>query len=191
MADIVLVAKTNSAADADIQTVSENAARINPSATVVRAASPVTLADPQAVFGKRVLVVEDGPSITHGGMPYGAGYVAATGAQAAQIVDPRGSAVPSIRAVYEQYPHIASVLPALGYRPEQLAALQASINASDADLVVSATPCDLGALIDINMPVVRARYEFAEIGTPGLGDLVDQFLRKQKLIKATQSAGKD
>ena len=182
MADIVLVAKTNSAADADIQTVSENVSRINPSATVVRAASPVTLDDPQAVLGKRVLVVEDGPSITHGGMPYGAGYVAATEAQAAQIVDPRSSAAPSIRAVYEQYPHIAAVLPAVGYHPEQLAALQASINASDAELVVSATPCDLGALIDIDKPIVRARYEFAEIGTPGLGGLVDDFLRTQRIL---------
>jgi predicted GTPase len=180
MADIVLVGKTNSAADADIQTVSENVSRINPSATLVRAASPVTLEDSQAVIGKRVLVVEDGPSITHGGMPYGAGYVAATEAQAAHIVDPRGCAVPSIHAVYEQYPHIAAVLPALGYHAEQLAALQASINASDAELVVSATPCDLGALIDINKPIIRARYEFAEIGTPGLGDLVDEFLGKQK-----------
>jgi len=181
MADIVLVAKTNSAADADIQTVSENVSRINPSATVARAASPVTLEDPQAVFGKRVLVVEDGPSITHGGMPYGAGYVAATEAQAGQIVDPRGSAVPSIRAVYDQYPHIAAVLPAVGYHPQQLADLRASINASDAELVISATPCDLAALVDINKPVVRVRYEFAETGTLGLGGLIDEFLRRQGL----------
>jgi predicted GTPase len=175
----VVVAKSNSAADADIQAVSENAARINPTATIVRAASPVTLEDPQAVSGKRVLVVEDGPTITHGGMSYGAGYVAATEAQAAEIVDPRGSAVEAIRAVYEQYPHIGAVLPAVGYQPAQLAALQATINASDAELVVSATPCDLGALIGIDKPIVRARYEFAESGTQGLGDLIEAFLRDQ------------
>lgn len=181
MADIVVVAKSNSAADADIQAVSESAARINPTATIVRGASPVILDDPQAVSGKRVLVVEDGPTITHGGMPYGAGYVAATDAQAAQIVDPRNSAADAIRAVYAQYPHIGAVLPAVGYHPAQLSALRDSINASDAELVVSATPCDLAALIDIDKPVVRARYEFAEYGTPGLGALVDGFLHHRGL----------
>ena len=114
MADIVIVAKVNSASDADIQQVTENARRINPDATVIRGASPVELEDPWAVRGKRVLVVEDGPTITHGGMPYGAGYVAATEAEAAEIVDPRDSAVGEISAVYRKYPHIGAVLPAVG-----------------------------------------------------------------------------
>jgi predicted GTPase len=181
MADVVVIAKVNSAADADVQRVSENARRINPRASIVRGASPVRLDDPAAVRGKRVLVVEDGPTITHGGMPYGAGYVAATQAQAAEIVDPRTAADDEIAAVYAKYPHIGTVLPALGYHPTQLQALRATINAADVDVVVSATPCDIGALIDIDKPVVRAYYEFAEDGEPGLGSLVESFLKQQKL----------
>lgn len=180
MADVVIIAKVNSAADADVQRVSENVRRINPQASIVRGASPVRLDDPAAVRGKRVLVVEDGPTITHGGMPYGAGYVAATQAQAAEIVDPRSTADDEIAAVYAKYPHIGTVLPALGYHPAQLQALRATINAADVDVVVSATPCDIGALIDIDKPVVRAYYEFAEDGEPGLGSLVESFLKQQK-----------
>ena len=179
-ADVVVIAKVNSAADADVQRVSENARRINPRAAIVRGASPVRLDDPAAVRGKRVLVVEDGPTITHGGMPYGAGYVAATQAQAAEIVDPRSAADDEIAAVYAKYPHIGTVLPALGYNPAQLQALRATINAADVDVVVSATPCDIGALIDIDKPVVRAYYEFAEDGEPGLGSLVESCLKQQK-----------
>jgi len=181
MADIVLVAKVNSAADADVQQVSEAARQINPAATVVRGASVVQLDDPEAVRGRRVLVVEDGPSITHGGMPYGAGYVAATRAQAAEIVDPRSVATGGISALYAQYLHIGPVLPAVGYHPRQLQALAQTINAADAELVVSATPCDLAALIDIDKPVVRARYEFAELGEPSLGAMVEAFLRQRGL----------
>jgi predicted GTPase len=182
MADIVLVAKVNSASDADIQQVTDCAHHINPGATIVRGASPVQLDDPQRVTGKRVLVVEDGPTITHGGMPYGAGYVAATQAQAAEIIDPRVAASDEIAAVYAQYPHIGPVLPAVGYHPSQLEALRHTINASDADVVVSATPCDLGALIKIDKPVVRARYEFAEAGEPGLGHLLERFLVERNLV---------
>jgi len=181
MADIILVAKANSASDADIQRVTEAARDINPTAALVRGASPVQLDDPATVRGRRVLVVEDGPTITHGGMPYGAGYVAATQAQAAEIVDPRNAATNEIRAVFMQYPHIGPVLPAVGYHRAQLSALQDTINAVDADLVVAATPCDLGALIKINKPVVRARYEFAEIGEPRLSAVVESFLTKRKL----------
>jgi len=181
MADIIVVAKVNAAADADVQQVTEAARTINPTAHIVRAASPVTLADAQQVRGKRVLVVEDGPTITHGGMPYGAGYVAATQAQAAALIDPRSVAVGSIADVYTRYPHIGAVLPAVGYHPAQLEALRETINRTDADVVVAATTCDLTALIDINKPVVRVRYEFAEFGEPGLGSLVQAFLRERKL----------
>ena len=180
MADIVVVAKANSAAHADIQAVTDSARRINPRAAIVRGASPVRLEDADAVRGKRVLIVEDGPSITHGGMAYGAGFVAASAAQPSEIVDPRTAAHAEIAPVYAEYPHIGKVLPALGYHPAQLAALRATINACDADVVVSATPCDLGALIDIDKPVVRTFYEFAEAGEPGLGSLVDAFLQEKK-----------
>jgi len=163
----VVVAKVNSASDADIQLVTDNARR-NPGATVVRGASPVKLEDPAAVHGKRVLVVEDGPTITHGGMPYGAGYVAATEAEAA--------AVGEIAALYTQYPHIGAVLPAVGYHAQQLQDLGETINAAAADVVVAATTCKLDALLDLNKPVVCARYEFAEAGEPGLTSLIEKFL---------------
>ena len=180
MADVVLVVKVNSAKDADIHLVTRNAQQANPAASVVQGASTVTLDDVEAVHGKRTLVVEDGPTITHGGMPYGAGYVAAREAGALEIVDPRSAASNEMVQVYRQYPHIGPVLPAVGYYPSQLEALRATIKAVDADLVVSATTADLAALIDIDKPVVRARYEFAESGEPGLGDIVDIFLRERK-----------
>jgi len=130
------------------------------------------------VPGKRVLVVEDGPTITHGGMAYGAGFVAASAAGAAEIVDPRRFAVPEIAAVYAQYPHIGRVLPALGYGVGQLAALRETIARAEADVVVSGTPVDLGALVAIDKPVVRARYEFQELDQPRLGDIVDQLVAR-------------
>jgi predicted GTPase len=176
MADIIVVAKANSASSADVQRVTETARSVNARATIVRGASPVEADEPEAIRGRRVLVVEDGPTVTHGGMAYGAGYVAATQAQAAEIVDPRSAAADEIAAVYARYPHIGPVLPAMGYSRAQLDALQETISASAADVVVVATPCDLGKLIAIDKPVVRVRYEFAEMGTPGLGSLVEDFL---------------
>jgi predicted GTPase len=181
MADIVVVAKVNSASGVAVQQVSEAARRINPKATIVRGASPVVLDSPEQVRGKRVLVVEDGPTITHGGMPYGAGYVAVTQAQAAQIVDPRRAASGQIASVYAEYPHIGTVLPAVGYSPAQLEDLRRTIASTDADLVVAATPCDLSALIEIDKPVVRVRYEFAEVGEPRLSELVEAFLLQKGL----------
>ena len=183
MADIILVSKVNSASDADIQQVTENAHQINPTATIVRGASPVQLDDPEAVRGKRVLVVEDGPTITHGGMPYGAGYVAATEAQAEEIIDPRSYATEDIMNVYAAYPHIGAVLPAVGYHSSQLQALCETINAAEVDVVVSATPCDIAALIEINKPVIRARYEFTEAGDPSLAHLVEEFLKQKEILQ--------
>ncbi len=183
MADIILVSKVNSASDADIQQVTESAHQINPTATIVRGASPVQLDDPEAVRGKRVLVVEDGPTITHGGMPYGAGYVAATVAQAAEIIDPRSYATEDIMNVYAAYPHIGAVLPAVGYHSSQLQALRETINAAEVDAVVSATPCDIAALIEINKPVIRARYEFTEAGDLSLARLVEEFLKQKEILE--------
>jgi len=181
MADIVLVGKVSTASDADVQRVIDNARRINPLAAVVCGASPVRLDDPDRLRGRRVLVVEDGPTITHGGMAYGAGYVAAIQAQAGIIVDPRPSAPPEIARIYRQYPHIGKVLPAVGYHRAQRQALGETINRVDADFVVSATPCDLSQLIRIDKPILRARYEFAEVGEPSLESLVDLFLERRGL----------
>jgi len=178
MADVIVIAKTNAAAAADVARVADAARRANPRASVVRAASPIRLDDPTAVRGKRVVVVEDGPSTTHGGMPYGAGYVAAIEGGAAEVVHPRAYAAPAIAALYSDYPHLGPVLPAMGYSPEQLAALARSIDAVPADVVVSGTPVDLAALVHLAKPVVRARYEFAEVETPGLGGEIDRFLAR-------------
>lgn len=181
MADILLIVKVNSADDANVQLVTRNAQQANPVASMVQGASTITLGDVKAVHGKHVLVIEDGPTITHGGMAYGAGYIAATDAGAAEIVDPRSVASGEIAQVYQRYTHIGPVLPAVGYSPSQLEALCQTIKAVDADLVVSATTADLAALIDIDKPVVRVRYEFTEVGKPGLGDIVEIFLRERKL----------
>jgi len=180
MADVVIVAKTDAAAEADVCAVREAVMDANPNAALVLARSPVVLDDAAAVAGRRVLVVEDGPTLTHGGMAYGAGYVAA--AAATQIVDPRESATPAIAAVYAAYPHIGKVLPAVGYSPAQLAALAATINASAADVVVSGTPCDLARLVALDKPVVRARYEFAESPPGRLEAIVRRFLVEQALV---------
>ena len=182
MADIVLIAKSNSASAAEVQQATEAARRVNPSAEIVRGASPVTLDEPERVRGKSVLVVEDGPTITHGGMAYGAGYVAATAAGSSDIIDPRPAAVGEIADCYRNYPHIGSVLPAVGYSAAQLSALADTINGASPDVVVSATPCDLAKLIDIKPPVVRARYEFAEVQDVGLSGLIKAFLRQRNLI---------
>ena len=126
-----------------------------------------------------MIVIDDGPTLTHGGMGYGAGYLAAVEAGASEIVDPRASAVGHIAAAFKQYPHIGKVLPALGYSQAQLDDLRATINGSRADVVVSGTPSDIARLIAIEKPVVRARYEFAEVGAPRLDQRLDTFLQDQ------------
>lgn len=176
MADAILINKVDAATDEAVRALAERCRAVNPRAPLLRGASPVRLDDAAAVKGRRVLVVEDGPTITHGGMAYGAGFVAARAAGAAAIVDPRPTAAPAIAAVFAAYPHIGAVLPAVGYAPAQLAALAATIDATPADLVVSATPIDLARLIALKQPVIRARYEFAEAGTPSLADTIDRFL---------------
>ena len=175
MADVVVINKVDAAAASAAARAADAARAVNPAATIVRAASPVTLDDPDAVAGKRVLVVEDGPTITHGGMAYGAGHVAAKAAGASDIVDPRPAATPEIRAVFERYPHIGAVLPAMGYGAEQLAALGETINRAEAEIVVSGTPVDLAALMKLTTPVVRARYGYADADEPGLAAIIDDF----------------
>lgn len=175
MADTVLVVKTDSASPADVERVIDGARRLNPAADIIRAASPARLDDPGAVRGRRVLVVEDGPTVTHGGMPHGAGWLAARSA-GAEIVDPRPWAAPGIAEAYARYPHLGPVLPALGYSAAQLDDLSDTLDAVPADLVVSASPIDLGRLIRTDKPVMRARYEFAEVESPGLAGRLDAFL---------------
>jgi predicted GTPase len=175
MADAIVVNKVGAAAPAQVQEAIEAARRVNPRARVLRADSPVALDDPAAVRGRRVVVVDDGPTLTHGGMRYGAGWVAAVAAGAAEIVDPRPYAEPGLRAAFARHPHLERVLPALGYGREQLEELRRTLDAVPADVIVAGTPVDLAALVPLRLPVVRARYGFAEVEEPGLGALVDAF----------------
>jgi len=176
MADVVVVNKVNAATATGVGRAIEAVRRVNAGAPLVRGALPVKLDEPGRVHGRRVLVVEDGPTLTHGSMPYGAGFVAATAAGAAVIVDPRPAAAPALREVFAQFPHIGRVLPAIGYSPAQVEALRRTIEMSDADVVVAATPVDLARLLGPGKPIVRARYEFEDVDEPGLAAHVDRWL---------------
>jgi len=173
MADIVVINKVNIASKEAVDKLVENCRRLNPKAKIVKTRSEAVIDKPQLVKGKKVLAVEDGPSVTHGGLSTGAGAVAAK-AVGATLVDPRGKAVGSIRAAYDRFPKLGKLLPALGYSVEQLEELEESINAVDCDVVVLGTPSDLTKLIKINHPVARVRFEAFEVGKPTLDELIDQ-----------------
>lgn len=172
IANIVVINKVDTAEPAHVATVEQNVRQTNPNAQIVRAASPIFVDDPTAITGKRVLVIEDGPTLTHGEMAYGAGVVAARQFGAAEIIDPRPYAAGTIASTYEKYPTTGPVLPAMGYGREQIADLEATINNSPAELVIIATPIDLSRLINIQKPAQRVRYELQEIGRPTLADLL-------------------
>jgi predicted GTPase len=172
MADVVLINKVDTADYANVLRVRENVRSVNPGAIIIEAASPIFVDHPQDIRGKRVLVIEDGPTLTHGGMAYGAGVVAAQRFGAAEIVDPRPFAVGSIKATYAKYPGTGKILPAMGYGAEQIAELAETIARSDADLVLSATPIDLRRVMQVQRPMDRVRYELQVIGEPTLADLL-------------------
>jgi len=174
MADVFVINKVDTAEPDKVIEVRESLRRLNPRAIQIEAASPLSVDDAEAIRGKRVLVIEDGPTLTHGEMAYGAGYVAARRFGAAEIVDPRPFAVKSIAATYEKYPKTGPILPAMGYGDAQMKDLQDTINKSDVDLVIIGTPIDLGRLIKINKPSQRVQYELQEIGKPTLQDLLHQ-----------------
>jgi len=172
MADVVIVNKIDAAPTADTERLLATIAEVNPSAAVIRAESPVTLGPGPHLAGRRVLVVEDGPTITHGGMRFGAGTVAARQAGAGTIVDPRPWAVGSIAETFARFPHIGAVLPAMGYSPEQLEELGRTIRAVECDVVVTGTPIDLGRIVDVGHPLRHATYELREVGHPDLADVL-------------------
>jgi predicted GTPase len=171
MADVVVVNKLDSAGPEQADRLFAAIETLNPTATVIRAASPVRLDAGPSLAGARVLVVEDGPTITHGGMPFGAGTVAARQA-GAEMVDPRPHAVGSIADTYARYPHIGPVLPAMGYSTEQLADLQATIDATPCDAVIAGTPIDLGRLVTCAAPIRETGYDLEELGEPRLADVL-------------------
>ncbi|MFO7734483.1 MAG: cyclic 2,3-diphosphoglycerate synthase [Candidatus Aminicenantes bacterium] len=174
-AKVLVINKMDTARREDIDLVLANAKRLNPKATIIRANSPTIVKDGGRITGKRVLVIEDGPTLTHGGMKYGAGIVAAKKYGAAEIIDPRPFAVGSIKKTFQKYGHLDNVLPAMGYGAKQTRELAKTIEAVDCDLVVSATPIDITRVISVNKPILRVRYELEEIGSPALKDVLKKF----------------
>ncbi len=171
-ADVFVINKVDTALPENVIAVRQSLFEMNPNALVIEGASPLFVDDPATIRGKRVLVIEDGPTLTHGDMAYGAGWVAARRFGAAEIVDPRPYAVGSIAATYRKYPKTGPILPAMGYGDEMVRDLEATINRSEVDMVVSATPIDLNRIIRINKPMQRVRYELQEIGQPTLEEIL-------------------
>ena len=175
-ADVIVINKIRTATEEGIETVKKNIIRLNPDATIVEAASPITVEDATAIKGKRVLAIEDGPTLTHGEMKYGAAVVAAREHGAAEVVDPRSAAEGTIKQAFEQYPCIGPVLPALGYGKQQIADLQATIEKVDCDLVLIGTPIDLRRLVTFKQPVQRVTYDLQEVGKPDLAELLSRVM---------------
>jgi predicted GTPase len=174
MADVFVINKVDTADPDNVIQLRENLRALNPDAIQIEAASPLFVDDPASIKGKRVLVIEDGPTLTHGGMKYGAGYVAARRFGAAEIVDPRPFAIKSIAATYKKYPDTGPILPAMGYGEAQMRDLEATIEKADVDMVIVGTPIDLTRVIKINKPYQRVRYELQEIGRPTLVDILKE-----------------
>ncbi len=174
-ADVLVINKMDTAPQEKIQVVLENIRKVNPKATIIRAHSPIITSEGAEIAGKRVLVIEDGPTLTHGEMAYGAGIVAAQKYGASKIIDPRPAAVGSIKATFAKYKHLDKVLPAMGYGKEQVEELGQTINAIDCDLVVSATPIDLRRLIKTNKKLIHVGYELEEQGSPNLKEVLARF----------------
>lgn len=178
LADVVVINKVDTAYPEDVDVVRENVRELNPDATIIEAASPIFVDGGEVIRGKRVLVVEDGPTLTHGEMPYGAGVISARKYGAKELVDPRNYATGSILETFEKYPQIGELLPAVGYNEKQLKELEETINRTPAEYVVVATPINLGKVLNLNKPYVRVRYELQEIGKPDLEDVIVSFLEK-------------
>jgi predicted GTPase len=174
-ADVVIVNKVETAKPEDVEHVKRNVRALNPDALMIEAASPIMVRDTEPIHKKRVLVIEDGPTLTHGDMEFGAGTLAAKRFGASEIVDPREYAVGSIKETFEKYPHLGNVLPAMGYTDQQLQELEQTINSAECDVVVSGTPIDLRRILNVDKPVVRVRYELLEIGRPNLDDILADF----------------
>lgn len=176
MADVIIVNKINTADSKNVKLVKQNIQKINPQATVIHANSVITVENPKLIKNKRVLVIEDGPTVTHGGMAYGAGMVATKKYQAKEIVDPRPYAVGSLKKTFAEFSHLTNILPAMGYGERQMEELKETINKCDCDLVIVGTPLNLGKLLKVNKPMVRVTYDIEEISHPNIEDVLEKFL---------------
>lgn len=181
LADVIIVNKVSQASKENVDKVVKNVKEANPRAKVVLADMEVVIEKPELVEGKKALVIEDSPSVTHGGLPYGAGYVAAKKYGAAEIVDPRSYAVGVIKKMFEEYPHMAEVLPSTGYTPDQLRDLKETIRRANADVVIIGSPADISKLIKIDKPYVKVTWELKIIEGPSMKEIVDEFLERAKV----------
>ena len=188
MADVVIINKIDSADPAAVEAVRGSVAELNPTAEILTARSDLTL-EGAPIAGKRVVVVEDGPTLTHGGMTFGAGVVAARRFGAAKLVDPRPAAVGSIRDVLDRYPALEPLVPAMGYGTAQIRELEATLNAVDADLVLCATPIDLTRVLTLTKPMTRVRYELVEAGGKPLAEVIEPIVRMARtpVVAATKA----
>ncbi|RLE95795.1 MAG: GTPase [Thermoprotei archaeon] len=182
MADIIVVNKVNAAPKENIEKVVENVRKINPKAIIVKVASELSVDNPELIRGKKVLVVEDGPTVTHGHLSFAAGYIAAKEYGAKEIVDPRPYAIGSIREAFEKYQHIGPVLPALGYGEKQMKELEQVINKAEADVIVLGTPSDISRYLNLNKPVVRVSYEIKDVEVPSLRDVLYELMKERKIL---------
>jgi predicted GTPase len=190
LADVIIINKIETATFEGIEMVRDSIRQLNPKAAVVEAASPIYVDKPELIKNKRVLVVEDGPTLTHGEMEYGAGVVAAQKYGAAELVDPRPYTVASITATFNKYPAIGTLLPAMGYGPKQVKDLQTTIARTKCDAVIIATPIDLSRIIKINKPTVRVGYDLQEIGMPNLTDVLSEFFDSKAEAKPRKRRAK-
>jgi predicted GTPase len=180
-AHVLIINKVDTAPRESVDRLLASIAQANPGAKVLQTASRIYVEGGERIKGKRVLAVEDGPTVTHGGMPYGAGALAARQYGAAELVDPRPFAVGSLKSVFEAYPHLTQILPAEGYFPEQLKDMEATIQQAPCDLVLVATPIDLSRLIKIPQPVLRVSYRIENWGEPSLDQVIEEFLQRRTL----------
>lgn len=179
MADVVVINKIDSAGSDQITTVRDNIGKINPNATIIEAKSPVFVEDPSSIEDKKVLVVEDGPTLTHGNMSFGAGTVAANKYNVKEIIDPRPWAVNSIKEIYSKYDGLGKVLPSMGYSKEQIKDLETTINNVPCDAVIVGTPIDIGRFMNLNKPLIRVNYSLEEVGNPNLEDILNSFIKEK------------
>jgi predicted GTPase len=180
MANVVIINKVDTADPQNVKQVKENVKMVNPKAMILDAASPITADQPELIKGKRALVIEDGPTLTHGNMPYGAGTIIAQRLGAKEIVDPKPYAVGSIKETYKKYTHLGTILPAIGYGEKQIAELKETIDRTPCDVVVIGTPIDLRRVMTINKPTVRVNYELQVLGPVSLEQVLEEFLQRGK-----------
>ena len=180
MANVVIINKVDTADPKNVEQVKENVKRVNPNAMILDAASPIAADNSELIKGRRVLVIEDGPTLTHGNMPYGAGTIMATRLGASEIVDPKPYAVGSIKETYKRYTHLGNILPAIGYGEKQIAELKETIDRTPCDVVVIGTPIDLRRVMTINKPTVRVKYELQVLGPISLEQILEEFLQRGK-----------